>query len=193
MSGERGVEQYLDGAGRHGGDGLVVRGVEDEALMDVFEQQRAQVELLDDVFDDPSLAPDVGLLQGDGAAGIKMGDKAPADVDGAREAAFQADHAPGARVDPDAAFEAGERLGFHGWRRPRGLGLKSRTTSAGPPVAGWGAGAGRGVAPEHGVGHEFEEIHAHLLGCSVRCGCAAKAAGEASRLLSADVRLRPRG
>jgi len=148
----------------HGRDGLVVGGVEDETLMDCLKHKRAQVKLLDDVLDDPALATHAGLLQGDGTAGIEVRDDAPSDINGARETSFQANHAATARVDPDPAFETGERLGFHRWRRPCGIWFKVEDDEGG--VAGGlvgELGLAGGIAPEHGVGHQLKQIDAHLL------------------------------
>jgi hypothetical protein len=121
------------------------------------------------VLDDPSVAGDVGLLDEDLAAGVEVGDEAPPDVDGMEEVALEMDDAAGAGIDPDAAFEAGEGFGLKVRRGPVGVGLEVEDDEW-RGRRGWGRGlrgglggelglAG-GVAPEHGVGHDVEEVNA---------------------------------
>ena len=137
VGGEWGVEEEFDGLlVGHGGDGLEVGGVVDEALLDGADHESADGELLVDVVDDEALGGvawlaaglDIGwgggLVEGDGAAGEEVGDHTPADVDGAEDVGLEADHAAGAGVDPDAALEAGEGFGLHVWGRPFGVGFE---------------------------------------------------------------------
>ena len=138
MGGEGCVEEEFDGLTvGHGGDGLDVGGVVEEALPDGLEHEGAHGKLFDDVGDHEALGSggDGGLVEGDGASGIDVGEHAEADVNRAEEGGFQMDQAAAAGVDPDAAFEAGEEFGFQVGGRPLGIGFEVEDNE-------WGVGRG---------------------------------------------------
>lgn len=208
---ERGVEEEFDGLLiGHGGDGLEVGGVVEEALLDGADHEGADGEVFVDVVDDEAWdgggglgigwggggggIKDRGLVEGDGATGIEVGNDAPAEVDGAEDVGFEVDHTAGTGVDPEASFEAGEELGSYVGRRPGGIGFEvdDNERSAGCGLGRglvWrlvgGLGLAWGVAPEHSGGHELEQLDAELSVVLVFVDVAVPGAGRSEQIVEA--------
>jgi hypothetical protein len=91
-----------------------------------------------------------------------MGYHSPANINGLEKAALQAHHAKRVGVNPDPAFESGQRLGFKVWRRPLRVGFEVEDYQCRLPRSLIGQlRLTWGVAPLHGIRHQQNELDAH--------------------------------